>query len=262
MKLSSSDLDSSPARWQSPPQDISLATRDVHVWRASLTQPAAIVKDLRQLLSIDEQARADRFHFEVHREHYIVGRGYLRQLLARYLNLSPETIRFAYQQNGKPEIASETSLCQLKFNLAHSGNLALYAFTGVGDIGVDLELIRPFTTDDIASQFFSATEVASLNQLPPPIRHRAFFNCWTRKEAFLKANGFGLLLALDQFDVTLKPEEPPALLSTRWDESEAARWELKAIDPGVDYVGAVAVQGHDWTLKCWEFAYLFDVGVR
>jgi len=215
-----------------------------------------MVESLAQLLSGDEQARANRFHFEIHRRQFIVARACLRILLARYVRIEPQVIRFTYSKYGKPELATVSERgARLNFNLAHSGELAVYAFTGIGEIGVDLEDIRPeFTGDDIARRFFSATEVACLDQLPVDQRALAFFNCWTRKEAFIKAKGMGLSLALDQFDVTLAPDAEPAVLSTKWDESEATRWSLRALDPGVGYVGAVAVPAHDWQLNCWELA--------
>jgi 4'-phosphopantetheinyl transferase len=231
-----------------------LGERDVHLWRLDLNQPSAIIDRCRQVLSSDEHARADRFHFDRDRHHFIVARGCLRAMLAGYLHVGAQTIEFSYASHGKPELATSYSpVQQLNFNLAHSGGFALYAFTRVGEIGVDLEHIRPdFTDDDIARRFFSSNEVSRLTSLPASVRHEAFFNCWTRKEAFLKAKGIGLSLALDQFDVTLAPAEPAALLLTRWDETEATRWSLKAIDVGPAYVAAVAVAGHDWEISCFE----------
>src|SRR6267378_5151373 len=227
--------------WSLMPEWPLLGKRDVHLWRVDLNQPLAIMERCRHLLSVDEQARANRFHFESDRQHFMVARGCLRTILARYLEIDPRAVQFSYASHGKPELASPTSQAQpLNFNLAHSGGLALYAFTRVGEIGVDLEHIRPeFTGDDIARRFFSATEVACLDRLPVDQRALAFFNCWTRKEAFIKAKGMGLSMALDQFDVTLAPDAEPALLSTRWDESEAARWSLKEIDVARGFVGAI-----------------------
>ena len=225
-----------------------LGTKDVHVWRASLDQTPAIVEQLRQLLSADEHIRANRFHFEKDRQHFVVGRGCLRMLLSRYLEIPPGEIQFSYGAQGKPQLAN-AQLNPFHFNLAHSGTLALYAFTRVGEIGVDLEQIRPeFTGDDIAKRFFSPGEVACLNKLSRDLRHQAFFNCWTRKEAFIKAIGMGLSLSLDQFDVTLGPAEPAELLRTRWNEKEAARWSLKALDVDPGYVAALAVAGRNWQL--------------
>ena len=251
-------------RWPAPPAKLSLPTTDVDVWLGSLEQPPAIVESLRNLLSMDERARAARFHFEKDRRHFIVARGGLRKLLGGYLGIAPAIIRFDYADHGKPSLADEIlpQLTPLRFNLAHSGGLAVYAFTGLGEIGVDLEQIKPeFTGNDIARRFFSAAEVASLDQLAPEARALAFFTCWTRKEAFIKANGLGLSLGLDQFDVTLSPDEPAALLGTRWDENEAARWSLRALEIGQGFVGAVAVEAHGWRLNCWEFDCSADLSL-
>jgi 4'-phosphopantetheinyl transferase len=241
--------------WLSPPEHLLLGVRDLHIWRASLEQSTDLVNSLRQLLTRDEQARADRFHFEKDRRHFTVARASLRKLLGRYLAIAPAELRFNYSSYGKPQLADlESELAgQLKFNLAHSGGLALYAFTVAGEVGIDLEQIRPeFTGEDIARRFFSPTEVACLDQLPPAARQAAFFDCWTRKEAFIKAKGTGLSLALDQFDVTLSPGEPAALLCTRWDQQEAARWSLKAIEVGPGFAGAVAVESHGWSPSYWK----------
>ncbi|MCU1267663.1 MAG: 4-phosphopantetheinyl transferase superfamily protein [Acidobacteria bacterium] len=238
--------------WPAPPDQSSLATSEVQIWRASLDQSPTTVDHLRQLLAPDEQSRADRFHFEADRRHFIVARGYLRTLLGRYLGLAPQGIQFVYTKYGKPSLAMELDQ-HLKFNLAHSGGLALYAFTLLGEIGIDLEHIRPeFTGDDIARRFFSATEVTALDQLPVTERHQAFFDCWTRKEAFIKAKGPGLSLGLDQFDVTLSPDRPAKLLRTGWDEAEASRWSLQAIDVGPAYAAAVAIEAHDWQVSYFQ----------
>jgi 4'-phosphopantetheinyl transferase len=242
--------------WHAPPEQLALDARDVHVWLASLEPEDAIVDRLGPLLSPDEQARAARFHFEIDRKHFIVARGCLRTILARYLGVAPGEIEFTYDQNGKPRLATSMAQSQpLEFNLAHSGVHALYAFTRIGEIGVDLEFVRPeFTGDEIARRFFSTTEVSCLNSLPAEARQEAFFNCWTRKEAFIKAKGIGLSLPLDQFDVTLSPGEPAALVRTRWDENEAARWSLKEIEVGPGYAGALAIEAHDWQMLRWLLA--------
>ncbi|MFN2529798.1 MAG: 4'-phosphopantetheinyl transferase superfamily protein, partial [Pyrinomonadaceae bacterium] len=230
-------------KWSLMPERRLLGETDVHVWRVDLNQPAAMIEHCRELLSKDEQARANRFHFESDRQHFIVARGFLRAILASYLEISAQAIQFSYASHGKPELANSYSHeLPLNFNLAHSGSFALYGVTRMGEIGVDLEHIRSdFTGDDIARRFFSSNEVGCLTSLPADVRHEAFFNCWTRKEAFLKAKGTGLSLPLDQFDVTLAPAEPAALLLTRWDETEATRWSLKSIDVAPGYVAAVAV---------------------
>jgi 4'-phosphopantetheinyl transferase len=248
------ELSSALPSWPPPPVQSSLGTNDVHIWRAALEQSTATVENLRQLLSPDEQSRADRFHFEKDRRHFTAARGYLRTLLGRYLEIAPAEIRFSYSEYGKPALAPELDQ-RLKFNVAHSGGLALYAFTTIAEIGIDLEHIRPeFTGDDIARRYFSAAEVVSLDQLPVSARHQAFFDCWTRKEAFIKAKGLGLSLGLNQFDVTLSPDQPAALLRTGWDLTEASLWSLASIEVGPDFAAAlaVAVAAHDWQPSYWE----------
>ena len=241
------------ALWSTPPDEVTLGRTEVHVWRAALDVEPAIVSRLFELLSADERARAERFHFEIDRRHFIVARAHLRMILSRYINTPPAQVQFRYSEHGKPMLANgNKSRGTIKFNLAHSAGMALFAFTRAGEIGVDLELIRPeITGDDIARRFFSAAEVACLERVPAPARQEAFFDCWTRKEAFVKAKEIGLSLALDQFDVTLAPKEPAALLRTGWDADEASRWSLKAINVGPGYAGTVAVEALHWNLNCY-----------
>ena len=239
--------------WSTPPDEITLGQTEVHVWRAALEVEASIVSRMFELLSADERARAERFHFQIDRRHFIVARAQLRMILSRYINVAPAEVRFEYSEHGKPMLANGNEQSgKIKFNLAHSAGNALFAFTRAGEIGVDLERIRPeIRGDDIARRFFSAAELACLERLPAPARQVAFFDCWTRKEAFVKAKEIGLSLGLDQFDVTLAPDEPAALLRTGWDADEPARWSLKAIDVGPGYVGTVAVEALHWNLNCY-----------
>jgi 4'-phosphopantetheinyl transferase len=241
------------AAWPAPPARLSLESEDVHVWRAELDQPVEILQALQRLLSPDESERAHRFHFRKHREHFIVARGVLRTLLGNYLRMEPSQLRFSYTAYGKPALAGiREEQPPLRFNLSHSGELALYGFTRGREIGLDLEFRREdFASEQIAEHFFSAREVEMLRALPLQLKTEGFFNCWTRKEAYIKAVGLGLSLPLDQFDVSLAPQEPVALLRTGDDESEAARWSLKALTPAEGYSAALAVEGHGWHLKCW-----------
>jgi 4'-phosphopantetheinyl transferase len=239
--------------WSAPAEWPTLAPDEVQVWRASLDQPTAIVEQLRLLLSPIEQARADRFHFKTDCERFTVARACLRTILGRYLQTNAALIEFGYSEHGKPHLLTfPEEPNQVKFNLAHSDGWAMYAFTRGREIGIDLERMRPeVKVEEIARRFFSATETKLLDEVPAQAVRQAFFNCWTRKEAFIKAKGAGLSLPLNQFDVTLFPLTAPVLLRTRWNESEASHWSLQSIDVGAQYVGAVAVEGHDWTLSCW-----------
>jgi 4'-phosphopantetheinyl transferase len=213
---------------------------EVHVWRGSLLRPAPEVARLRSLLAPDERERADRYRFERDRSRYIVGRATLRLLLARYLAAAPRELEFEYGEFDKPYLAGGPS-----FNLSHSGEVALYAFADTGEIGVDVELDdADFASERIAERFFSPAEVGVLRSLPAESQPRAFLTCWTRKEAFIKARGDGLSLALDSFDVTLAPDIPAALLRTAWCDEEPAQWHMDDLsDRQAGYIAAVALRG-------------------
>lgn len=227
---------------------------EVHIWRASLQPPPDEKERLGRLLAPDEQSRARRFHFRKDRDHFIVARGILRSIIGRYLNTGPAQIRFDYGHYGKPRLRREFDRGSLQFSLSHSHDQALYAFARDRELGVDLEIIREeFATEEIAERFFSRWEAAQLRTLPASQRLDAFFNCWTRKEAYIKAIGQGLSMPLDEFDVSFFPGEPTALLRHRQLPQETRRWSLKAIDVEAEYVAAVAVKGNDWRMKCWRW---------
>jgi 4'-phosphopantetheinyl transferase len=213
------------------------------------------VDELAASLSPDERDRAGAFVRERDRRHFTVGRGVLRAILSRYAGIPPKQVRFCYGPHGKPALDEAHGGQTLRFNLAHSHDLALYAVTRGREIGVDLEWVGRPVPDaaTIAEHYFSAAERARLRALPELLRHEAFYNCWTRKEAYLKARGEGLSLPLDQFDVSLAPGEPAALLSSHGDPGEVVRWTLWALIPGPGYVAALAVEGGDWQLECWDW---------
>jgi 4'-phosphopantetheinyl transferase len=218
----------------------------------ALDQPDWLVEHLRQWLAPDEQARAGRFHFDHDRARFIVGRGALRSILSGYVGAEPRQLQFVLGPHGKPTLAA--SCGRLCFNVSHSKKLGLCAVSRHSEIGVDLEYIRPVAdAERIAERFFSAQENAVLQSLPANQRQAAFFNCWTRKEAFIKAIGEGLSHPLNQFDVALVPGEPARFLSIGGDAQEALRWSLYHLSPGVGYTGALAVKGNDWQLSGWEW---------
>jgi 4'-phosphopantetheinyl transferase len=240
--------------WNNPPIDTPLADGEVHLWRASLVQSPEALRQFHSTLAPDESAKAARYRFQKDRDHYVAARGLLRRLLGRYLARAPHSLRFSYGAYGKPSLDAASGAQDLRFNLSHSHELALYAFTRGRDVGVDIEYMRAdFAGDDIAERFFSAREVSMLRTLPDEARTQAFFNCWTRKEAYIKARGEGLSHPLDEFDVSLIPGEPAALLGTRGDPQELTRWSLQALDAGEGYAAAVAVQGTDYTPRLWQW---------
>jgi 4'-phosphopantetheinyl transferase len=226
--------------WTPPPDSLNLEGHHVDVWRLSLNLLADSVKLIESTLSADEEKRAARFHFQVDKNRFVVSHGMLRKILGRYLHREPSELTFSINQYGKPALVD----FNLEFNLSHSGDFALVAVTQGRKVGVDVERIRQgISSHVIAQQYFSKAEVAELQSLPFEQREAAFFTCWTRKEAYIKAQGLGLSLPLESFDVSLSPNEPAMLRAVRPDEKEAARWTLLSLDVDPNYAGAVAVEG-------------------
>jgi 4'-phosphopantetheinyl transferase len=225
---------------------------EVHVWRTSVDLAASDFARLQQILSSDEREKADRFRFEVDRRCSVIGRGSLRVLLGQILDLPPESLQIECNEFGKPGLAKNH--LQLRFNLSHSGNLILIAVARGRAVGVDVEKIQSnLDLDAIAARFFSTNERKILASLVGSARQQAFFSCWTRKEAYLKARGLGLTVPLDEFEVSFLPHEEARLLVTRNDPADAQRWRLMAIDLSPDYVAALAAEGSDWKLNCWDW---------
>lgn len=240
----------------SPPPSVARAFPgdQVHVWRARLDQPTASREELAQTLSPDEIARAERFLLDLDRNRFVAGRGILRRILSRYLELGPERLRFSYSATGKPTLGGELAGSPIRFNLAHSGDLAVYAVAADREIGVDLERVRDLSdAEQIARRHFAAEEQAALRALPPDRHTEGFFNCWTRKEAYLKATGAGLATPLSSFRVELRPDVPAQLLRVDADPAEGARWKLFSFNPLPDYVAALCVEGPDW--RCVHHLY-------
>jgi 4'-phosphopantetheinyl transferase len=239
--------------WRSPPEKLTLQMNEVHVWRANLQAKPDSIETYYLLLSADEQARANRFHFQKDHNRYVMARGILRAMLSRYLDLPPQDLQFCYSPMGKPSLAHPSDL-PLCFNLSHSGQLALYAVACSREVGVDVEQIRlERDCEGIVERFFAASEQTDLNALSPELRPQGFFNGWTRKEAFLKATGQGLTIPLEQIVVSLLPNQPAQILHTVWNPAEAARWSIQALEVGHAYAAAVVAAGQDWQTVTWEF---------
>lgn len=226
-----------------PAAGITLPAGEIHLWAVALDPPPAEVDRLAETLAADELERARRFHFERHRRQYQVGRGVLRELLGAYLGLPPGEVVFAYGQRGKPLLGGQAASSGLSFNLSNSHELALAGFLRGREIGVDVEHLKPMADlEQIAERFFSESERVALRGLPGERKAEGFFNCWTRKEAYLKAVGTGLAAPLDSFDVTLIPGEPPRMLTLEGDAERARRWSFHAFRPERDYIAALAIE--------------------
>jgi 4'-phosphopantetheinyl transferase len=215
-----------------------LTGRDVHVWPIRIEAPDTVVARFQPLLAPDETARAARFHFDHLQRRFILSRGALRILLGHYLDIAADRIEFSYGSRGKPSLAAPAGI---HFNASHSGDVALLAFTLHCEIGVDVEKMRPISDmRGIASRFFCAEESTELMALPPEERERAFFLCWTRKEAYLKAVGEGLYAPLNDFCVTLRPGEPARFIHLRNDAAAAKAWTLHDLDAAPGHAAALA----------------------
>lgn len=217
----------------------------LHVWRIDVRRPR---RGLDALLSEDELDRASRFRFERDRDAFVCTRAALRTLTASYLGIAPRDVAFGYGAKGKPEVDG------LSFNASHAGDAALVAFSSGGRLGVDVEVMR---TDvelrPLARRFFTRSENAALDALPPEMYAAGFYRCWTRKEAFVKALGEGLSFELDRVEVSVHPD-PARILSVDGDAAAGDRWTMRDVPVGEGYAGAVAsdVPALDVVVRDWS----------
>jgi 4'-phosphopantetheinyl transferase len=236
-----------------------LASDEVHSWCASLDVPPETSARLYATLTPDERSRSARFHFERDRQRFIVARGVLRDLLASYLRTQPGQVGFVYNAFGKPDLGPEFAN-RLKFNLSHSAGCALVAIATAANVGVDLEYIRAQSDyAGIARRFFSAAEVDYLLALPSHLYAEAFFSCWTKKEAYVKACGEGLAIPLNSFSVplTTDPAHTPADLRVGSTHIvPARRWSIFTLRPAAGYAAALVIEGSGWRLsqRQWQMA--------
>ena len=219
------------------PCRVTLPAPDIEVWLMSLDTRVDRIKQCFALLSRDEQARAERFHFERDRRRFTVARGMLRVLLGKQLGMAPATIEFRYAQYGKPQVSDRAT--PIHFNVSHSAEMAIYAISRDCVPGVDIEHVnRDIEAEALAQRFFSHRECAELQRIPAADRKRAFLAAWTRKEAIIKSTGDGLRLPLNQIEVTIAPDAPPELLSIM--RGPIKDWTLYPVNAGREYVATVA----------------------
>jgi 4'-phosphopantetheinyl transferase len=214
----------------------------IELWRWTLQAPEADIALLRRLLSQDEIARAERFVRPIHGRRYIAGRGRLRQIISAYLGCDPVAVEILTDKYGKPFVAPDPAGA-LHFNLSHSQDQALLAVSRDLPLGVDIEMIRPI--EERVERIFSPAEQQALASLTGADWTIGFYNCWTRKEAFVKALGHGLSLPLDDFDVSLRPGEPARLISHRADPDAPKCWKLIPLEVQPGFAGALAVASWD-----------------
>lgn len=238
--------------WSQPPANAALFEDDVHLWYSSLDIPAAALPRLYATLDSNERARAECYCFEVERVRFVVGRGLLRRILGRYLDVEPSDLRFEYSSRGKPSLR-EGFGGRIRFSLAHSGGYAIYAITLNRRIGVDLERIVPVVElEQIANRFFSDREKTALQALAGDEQHETFFKIWTAKEAYLKACEKSLANPLSVVDVPVEPIAPCSLRIC-CDMREDSRWSLEQLRPASDFMAALVVEGCNYRLACWRW---------
>jgi 4'-phosphopantetheinyl transferase len=224
-----------------------LADNELHVWRASLDLSPAVFQRVESTLDAHEKKRAEKFLVPQARERFVAARGILRELLGAYLELDPENVALSYGPQGKPSLLPAHN-SKISFNVAHSQGMGLFVFASGREVGVDIERLRPdFRGMEIASHFFSEDEIAELKKLPQSLAEQAFFGCWTRKEAYVKAQGEGLSIPLRSFTVGFAESEQ--LLQ----DEAGARWSCYALEPAVGFAGAVVAAGENWSLRFWEW---------
>ena len=239
--------------WPAAPARLRPAVDEVHVWAAALDRPADEVAELSRSLSDAERERADRFRHLPSRHEFIIARALLRVLLGERLGVHPRQVCFSQTSRGKPCLAGSDP-ATIRFNVSHSHGMALFALTAHCEIGVDLELVRPFSDEmGLADRFFTPCEAAALRALDAQGRLETFFRLWTRKEAYLKAHGLGLSFGLERVEVSHTPDDPAHIVHIDGDRQAAACWSLRTLAPAAGYVGALALQAHDYRLFCWRW---------
>ena len=233
--------------WATPSSWPPLSDDEIHVWCVELDE-AGEVSALAACLSADERERAGGLLTGTHQRRFVVARGMLRQLLGLYLDQAPDAVAFLRGPHGKPFLQEGG----LHFNVSHSHEMALYAIAHTREVGVDVEWMRPQVAhEQIAARFFSLEEQEALAQMPDEARRAAFYNIWTRKEAYVKARGDGIAAGLDTFAVSLGAEA--ALLRSDEGRDEVERWKLVALEPADGYVAALCGAGVDWRLRGWRW---------
>jgi len=242
--------------WRPPASPVFDALgEDVHVWAAELDLAREGLNRLRERLSSVELQQAARFHFDEHRNRFVASHGMLRAILSRYLETeSGKTLEFKSGPYGKPALTGPPARSGLQFNLTHSQDLMLLAVTRAGAVGIDVERIRAMKdAAELVERFFSPREIAAFRKLPAAQQPEAFFNLWTRKEAWLKATGEGIGLLLDRVEVSFEPDAEGRLLRVPRGYESPTRWTLRDISPARGYAAAVVIEAPNVAVRCWRW---------
>jgi 4'-phosphopantetheinyl transferase len=222
-----------------------LLERDIHIWTVDLDLSHQQVEDFGQFLTAQERQRAAKFINPIHGNRWTIARGYLRQILGKYINLTPDAIVFNYGQQGKPAVEAQ----DIQFNLSHSADRAVYAISAKHPVGIDLEQIHPLPAADLVDRFFSSAEQIIFHSLPVDLQQAAFFHAWTQKEAYLKACGTGLSTPLAQIEVSIDPRTPAAIISA----PITGIWQIEKLAISTEYASAIVIGGEYDEIKYLTF---------
>jgi 4'-phosphopantetheinyl transferase len=236
--------------WSVPESWPRLSKDEVHVWRANIDVNPTVQAVLAISLDSQEERRASHFVFGRDRNHFVAARGILRRVLSGYLQRRPEQLRFTLGPHGKPALPSQMGCVDLRFNLSHSGGLALVAVALEREVGIDLEKIQPGAAgENIETSIFSQQEQSELHNTPPESRQYEFFRRWTCKEAYVKARGGGLQIPLKSFEVSLVSGQKPRLRC-----ADSDLWDLVSFSPREDFAAALVLEGKSTALRFWDWS--------
>jgi len=237
--------------WTTAPARLALEPGWVHIYRLALDLPGEKRSSLAEFLSLEERERAARFRSPRDGQRFTAAHGQMREILAGYLGMEPGAVQFTQNEYGKPGLAGAADLL---FNLSHSQSLALLAVSSLNPVGIDIEAIHlDIDRTNISRRFFSPRESSGLAALPEHDQARAFFACWTRKEAYIKGRGLGLSIPLDAFEVSISPDEQPCLVVPGPGQPADEKWSLYDIDPGPGFTAALAVAGRIDGIRCRDW---------
>lgn len=239
--------------WQIPDINITLQDNEAHLWLVNINKSFRDLDYYTALLSPEEKKRSGRFHFSRDKNRNIITYAVLRLLISNYINIDPAQVMYKYNQYNKPEVANRKN-SGLGFNLSHSGNYIIYAFSLRREVGIDIEQKREINyADSIVKRFCSEKEKTEYFSFPPEQRNEIFLCCWTRKEAYIKARGEGLNFQLNNFTVSLNPADPPALLDVSDEPFEKQKWSLYDIEVHNGYYSTLAAEGKNLILRFFKW---------
>jgi len=234
------------------PEDLS---KEIHLWVLNLKQPYYTFQNLKKLLNEEEKFKLNRYIFNSDKKRYVVSHGFLKKIIGKYLDINPNDVSFRISSLGKPRLDETLKPINFEFSMAHSHELAIYALTKGRRVGVDIEYIhRKIDHMKIASKFFTKKERGILKTLPEHQRKKAFYNCWTRKEAFIKTFD-EKLLDFQEFEVTIIPGEAPQIINIEGYPMESTHWYMISFSPAESYVGALVGEGRNWKPR-FHYAYI------